>query len=68
MYSGDGFSWMRFVVMSAPAGSFNACLEQVRGAGSSLEDASYAELAKPSKAVPSTTYRSVEPQLFERSS
>jgi len=49
-----------------PAGDFNAWLEQVRGTGSALDDARYAELAKPSKAVPPTTYRSVEPKLFER--
>jgi cytochrome o ubiquinol oxidase subunit 2 len=65
MYSGDGFSWMRFVVKSVPAGDFNAWLAQVRGAGPALDEASYAELAKPSKAVPPTTYGSVEPQMFE---
>ncbi len=36
------------------------------GSGSALDDAGYAALAKPSKAVPPTTYRSVEPKLFER--
>ena len=65
-FSGGGFSEMRFVVKSVPAGDFNAWLEQVRGSGSALDDAGYAELAKPSKAVPPTTYRSVEPKLFER--
>jgi len=65
-FSGDGFSEMRFVVRSVPAGDFNAWLDQVRGSGSGLDDAGYAELAKPSKAVPPTTYRSVEPKLFER--
>lgn len=65
-FSGDGFSWMRFVVKSVPVGDFNAWLAQARGTGSSLDDASYAELAKPSQDVPPTTYRSVEPKLFER--
>ena len=65
-FSGDGFSEMRFVVRSVPAGDFNAWLEQVRGSGSALDDAGYAELTKPSKAVPPTTYRSVQPKLFER--
>ena len=65
-FSGDGFSEMRFVVRSVPAGDFNAWLEQVRGAGSALDDAGYALLAKPSTSVPPTTYRSVEPKLFER--
>jgi cytochrome o ubiquinol oxidase subunit II len=65
-FSGDGFSKMRFVVRSVPAGDFNAWLEQVRGSGSALDEAGYAALAKPSIAVPPTTYRSVEPKLFER--
>jgi cytochrome o ubiquinol oxidase subunit 2 len=65
-FSGDGFSWMQFVVRSVPPDDFKAWLEQVRGAGSTLDDAAYAELAKPSTAVPPTTYRAVEPKLFER--
>jgi cytochrome o ubiquinol oxidase subunit II len=65
MFSGDGFSDMRFIAKAVPAGDFNAWLEQVRGTGSALDDAGYGELAKPSKAVPPTTYRSVEPNLFK---
>jgi cytochrome o ubiquinol oxidase subunit II len=66
MFSGDGFSDMRFVVKSVPTGDFTAWLAQARDAGSDLDDISYAELAKPSQNVPPTTYRSVEPKLFER--
>jgi cytochrome o ubiquinol oxidase subunit 2 len=66
MFSGDGFSDMRFVVKSVSASNFNAWLAQARGTGSGLDDASYAKLAKPSKAVPPTTYHSVDPKLFER--
>jgi cytochrome o ubiquinol oxidase subunit II len=66
MFSGDGFSDMRFVAKAVPAGDFDAWVEQVRGTGSTLDDTGYAELAKPSRAVPPTTYRSVEPNLFER--
>jgi cytochrome o ubiquinol oxidase subunit 2 len=65
-YSGDGFSGMQFVVKSVPAGDFKTWLDQVRGAGSALDDAAYAELAKPSQNVPPTTYRSVDPKMFER--
>jgi cytochrome o ubiquinol oxidase subunit 2 len=65
-YSGGGFSEMRFVVKSVAPGDFNAWLEQARGTGSALNEAAYAELAKPSRAVPSATYRSVDPKLFER--
>jgi cytochrome o ubiquinol oxidase subunit 2 len=65
-FSGDGFSEMRFIAKAVPAGDFNAWVTQVRGTGSALDDAAYAELVKPSQAVPPTTYRSVEPKLFDR--
>jgi cytochrome o ubiquinol oxidase subunit II len=65
-FSGDGFSEMRFIAKAVSRGDFNGWLEQVRGTGSALDEAGYAELAKPSKAVTPTTYRSVEPKLFER--
>jgi cytochrome o ubiquinol oxidase subunit II len=64
-YSGEGFSDMRFIVKSVSAADFNAWLQQARGSGSALDDAGYAALAKPSKAVPPATYRSVPSQLFE---
>ena len=65
-YSGDGFSEMRFIVKSVTSTDFNAWLAQARGSGSALDDAAYAALAKPSRAVPPTTYHSVDPKLFER--
>jgi len=64
-YSGDGFSEMRFIAKAVPAGDFNGWLGQVRGTGSALDEAGYAQLAKPSIAVPPTTYRSVMPNFFE---
>jgi cytochrome o ubiquinol oxidase subunit 2 len=64
-YSGDGFSQMRFIAKAVPAGDFDAWVAQVRGAGSPLDAAGYAELAKPSRAVAPKTYGSVAPQLFE---
>jgi cytochrome o ubiquinol oxidase subunit 2 len=64
-YSGAGFAEMRFVAKAVPAGDFDAWINQVRGSGSALDDAAYAELAKPSTAVPPTTYRSVTPKFFE---
>jgi cytochrome o ubiquinol oxidase subunit 2 len=64
-FSGDGFAWMRFVAKAVPAGDFDAWVRQTRGTGSALDDAAYAQLAKPSIAVPPATYRSVEPKLFE---
>jgi cytochrome o ubiquinol oxidase subunit II len=65
-FSGDGFSDMRFVVKAVDAGSFDGWVAAARGAGPALDDAGYAALAKPSRAVPPATYRSVEPELFDR--
>ena len=65
-FSGDGFAEMRFTVSAVPPGDFTAWLQQVRGAGSALDAAGYAALAKPSKAVPPASYGSVEAKLFER--
>jgi cytochrome o ubiquinol oxidase subunit 2 len=65
-FSGGGFADMRFIVKSAPAGDFDVWVAQVRGTGPALDDAAYAALAKPSEAVPPSTYRSVDPKLFDR--
>ena len=64
-FSGDGFPWMRFIVKSVPASDFKPWVEHAHAAGSGLDDASYAELAKPSKDVSPITYRLVEPKLFD---
>jgi cytochrome o ubiquinol oxidase subunit II len=65
-FSGDGFAEMRFIAKAMPPGDFDAWVARVRGSGSALDEAAYTALAKPSKAVPPTTYRSVEPNLFDR--
>jgi len=66
MFSGDGFSDMRFTAKAVPAPDFEAWVTKTRGAGPALDQAAYAALAKPSKAVPPATYGSVEANLFER--
>ena len=66
MFSGDGFSGMQFTVKAMSPQNFESWVEQARGAGSALDDAAYAALAKPSKDVTPVTYRSVAPGLFER--
>jgi len=65
-FSGDGFSDMQFIVKAVPIGAFDSWVATARGTGSALDDVGYGELATPSKAVPPTTYRSVDPKLFER--
>jgi cytochrome o ubiquinol oxidase subunit 2 len=66
MFSGDGFSDMRFIAKAVSPDDFNSWVKAARGAGSALDEGGYAALAKPSKAVPPVTYRSIEPNLFER--
>ncbi len=65
-FSGDGFADMRFTVSAVPAGDFDGWVAKVSGAGPALDDPGYADLTKASHAVPPTTYRSVDPGLFER--
>jgi len=65
-FSGGGFSDMQFIAKAVRSGDFDHWVAGVRGNGSALDDAGYAELAKPSQAVPPTTYRSVMPKLFDR--
>lgn len=65
-FSGDGFADMRFIVKAVAAGDFAGWVAKARGAGSALDMAGYAKLAKPSEAVPPATYRAVDPGLFQR--
>jgi cytochrome o ubiquinol oxidase subunit II len=65
-FNGEGFSDMRFIVTAVAAGDFDAWVGKVRSTGAALDDPAYAQLTKPSSAVPPTTYRSVDPTLFER--
>jgi cytochrome o ubiquinol oxidase subunit II len=65
-FSGNGFADMRFIAKAVPAADFAGWVAQVRDSGSALDIPAYAELAKPSQAVPPTTYRSVDPDLFGR--
>jgi cytochrome o ubiquinol oxidase subunit 2 len=64
-FSGDGFADMRFPVDAVPAEQFAQWVSATRRSGGpALDKASYADLAKPSKAVAPSTYSSVSPGLF----
>ena len=65
-FSGDGFADMRFTAKAVPTADFDSWVAQVRGSGPTLDTPGYAALAKPSIAAPPTTFRSVEPGLFQR--
>ena len=64
-YSGDGFADMRFAVDAVPASEFERWVHAVsRGTGPMLDAQIYADLARPSQAVASFTYRAVATDLF----
>ncbi len=65
-YSGDGFSDMHFEVRSVPPDQFDAWANATRGAGPVLDRASYTELAKQTINVPPSTFRDVDPALFQQ--
>jgi cytochrome o ubiquinol oxidase subunit II len=63
-YSGEGFSDMRFAVNAVSAERFAQWTDTVRGSGPVLDAGTYADLARPSKAIEPFTYRAVAPDLF----
>jgi cytochrome o ubiquinol oxidase subunit II len=65
MFSGDGFSEMRFVAKVVPNADFDAWVKAANGASQVLDTEAYNALAKPSKAVPPRTFRLFAPDLFE---
>jgi cytochrome o ubiquinol oxidase subunit 2 len=63
-FSGDGFADMRFAVEAVPAESFAQWVAATRSTGAVLDQETYADLAKPSKAVAPIAYGAVAPGLF----
>ena len=64
-YSGDGFSDMHFKVHALPAAEFRDWAKATRLKGGALTTSSFAALSRPSKNVPTETYSSVSPGLFD---
>jgi cytochrome o ubiquinol oxidase subunit 2 len=64
-FSGDGFSDMQFPVKSVPAADFDAWVAGVRSAGPVLDRAAYAGLLQQSQRDPASSFRAVDPQLFQ---
>jgi cytochrome o ubiquinol oxidase subunit 2 len=65
-FSGEGFADMRFTVDAVPAAQFAQWVTAARNSGPALDATSYADLAKPSRAVAPFTYRSVASGLFQK--
>ena len=65
-FSGDGFSDMRFDVRAERADRFATWIELVRDKGRTLDDESYAALAKPSVSRSPFTFGFADPELFTK--
>ena len=63
-FSGDGFSDMHFTVDAVSADKFAQWVNATRGKGDRLDPKSFAALAKPSQALPVSTYGEVAQDLF----
>jgi cytochrome o ubiquinol oxidase subunit II len=65
-FSGDGFSDMHFDVQAVPAERFAAWIDATRLTGPTLDDWSYAALAKQSINTSPFTFRAADPELFQQ--
>ena len=66
MYSGAGFSDMRFKFQSLQPQAFDAWVDNAKHADTKLDDARFMELSKPSEKVRPQFYGSVQPDLFTK--
>ncbi|MBV4455713.1 MULTISPECIES: ubiquinol oxidase subunit II [Pseudomonas] len=63
-YNGPGFSDMHFATLSLSPADFQAWVAKVKGAATPLDQARYAQLAKPTTRHPVTYYSTVQERLF----
>jgi cytochrome o ubiquinol oxidase subunit 2 len=65
-FSGDGFSDMRFLVHAVPAAEFSNWRVRASVEGAVLNADTYSQLARAGVDTQMQTYRSVDPNLFDR--
>src|ERR1700722_8555825 len=65
-FSGDGFSDMRFDLVSTEAGAFREWVNTAKTQGGVLDAKAFEELTKPAKADGTQTYGQVSEGLFDR--
>src|ERR1700730_4703965 len=65
-FSGDGFSDMRFLVHAVPASEFSSWRVRALGEGAALNADTYSQLARAAVDTQMQTYRSVDPNIFDR--
>jgi cytochrome o ubiquinol oxidase subunit 2 len=64
MFSGDGFSGMKFTVDAVPANAFGGWIARTKAAGPALTIANYRRLARQSMDVPPFTFSAVDQRIF----
>jgi cytochrome o ubiquinol oxidase subunit 2 len=65
-FSGDGFSDMRFDLVSSDAQAFEKWVNAAKAQGGVLDASTFAELAKPAKADGTQTFARVSDGLFDK--
>jgi len=65
-FSGDGFSDMRFDLVSTEAGAFKDWVNTTKAQGGVLDAKAFEELTRPAKADGAKTYAQVSEGLFDR--
>ena len=65
MYSGKGFSDMRFTVEALPADGFSGWVDATKGKGDTLDHSTYGALAERSVADPPRDFGTIQPGLFD---
>ena len=64
MFSGDGFSGMKFNVDAVPVEAFGGWVARSKAAGPALDVGNYRRLARQSMDVRPFTFRAVDPRIF----
>jgi cytochrome o ubiquinol oxidase subunit 2 len=64
-FSGDGFSDMRFDLVSTDAEAFKSWVDAAKARGGVLDTSAFAELVKPAKAEGTQIYSQVSKGLFD---
>lgn len=64
-FSGQGFADMRFAVSAVSAADYRRWLAETRTKGAPLDANAYAALSRPSKNAGTSTFKTVDPGLFD---
>ncbi len=65
-FSGRGFADMRFTMTAVPADAYAKWIADAKATGAALDQAAFADLARPGTDVSTSIFKSVQPGLFDR--